>query len=359
MNIIRPSKSKFKIAISWNELPAYGARVLRASIQKYGHPVTVIATTPQIPIKGMEDILGQKIYWINPSSIKSWDELGLEVPDIFFQAGVYYIKSFNKLGSEVRKNHGKVVLLSDNCWKKSFRQISGSILFRLIFKRKFAAVWVPGKSGETLMRIFGFAKNQIYQGLYGSDNKCFTPGPPLLSRPEQFIFVGKLTYLKGVHTLFEAFKTFNKTFPNWKIIIFGDGEYSHLLQNCPGIVVNPFAQPPQIAEAMRESRFLVLPTLTDHWPLVVSEASLAGCGLILSNKVGNALEFLNEKNGFSFKSKSETELTEKLIKAASLPELRLKEVYNESLRLGVKFIPETSADKFCKIISYLENKDID
>ena len=140
----------------------------------------------------------------------------------------------------------------------------GSIIFRLIYKKKFDAAWVPGESGKKLMKYFGFHGEQIYKYLYGSDNKCFKAGPPLNERPKQFIFVGRLTYLKGVDTLIKAFELFSKKHKDWKIIVFGDGECKRLLKNRSDIILNDFSQPPDIAKSMSQSRFLVLPTLTDH-----------------------------------------------------------------------------------------------
>tara|TARA_B110000438_G_scaffold213024_1_gene205188 strand:- start:589 stop:1626 length:1038 start_codon:yes stop_codon:yes gene_type:complete len=338
------------ISFSWNELPAYGARLLYAGIKRLGHPVTIIATKPQIPIRGMDKILGQKIYWINKENISSWSELELPVPNVFFQAGTYYISSFKKLGDEVRRNSGKVVLLSDNCWKNNIRQWGGALLFRLIFRRWFSAVWVPGKSGQKMMRNYGFPRHQIYQGLYGSDDHCFTAGPPLHKRPKQFIFVGQFIDRKGIPTLVKAFELFNLNYPDWKIVTYGAGEFQNLLENCPGVIVHSFAQPHQIADALKQSRFLVLPSKEDHWPLIVSEASLAGCGIILSNKVGNSLEFLNQKNGFVFPAKSAKKLSDILKKAALLSQSRLEEVRQESFRLGSNFTTREWSKKFCKII---------
>ena len=275
-----------------------------------GEHFDVISTAPKVPIKGMEDILEQKVHWVNPDTVKSWDDIGLPVPDIFFQAGFYYVPSFKNLGDEVRAQGGKVILTSDNNSKNNFRQFIGRLVFRLIFKKQFNGAWVPGESSKILMKYFGLSDSQVYTGLYGTDQKCFKAGPPLHKRPKKFIFVGRLTYLKGVDTLIKAFELFSKNYPDWEILFFGDGECRELLKDHSGVTVNNFAQPPEIAQAMSQSRFLVLPTLTDHWPLVVSESALVGCGMILSDKVGNSLEFLNEKNGFSFRSKSVKELSQ-------------------------------------------------
>lgn len=340
-----------KISVSWNELPAYAAKILREGKEMLGESFNIISTKPKVPIKGMEDILKQNIYWIEDNNIDKWSDLGLPVPNIFFQAGIYYVPSFKKLGEEVKLNGGKVILLSDNNFKKNFRQFFGSLLFRLIYKKNFDGAWVPGQSGEMLMSFFGFSNKQIYTGLYGSDKKCFKAGPPLNQRPKQFIFVGRLTYLKGVDILIKAFDLFIDKYKDWKIVFFGDGECKNLLNNRSDIILNDFAQPPSIAKAMAQSRFLVLPTLTDHWPLVVSESALVGCGMILSDKVGNSSEFLTSRNGFSFRSKSVKELYNCLSKAAELSNDSLDMAYKESLSLGAKYTTSQSAKSFCKIIS--------
>jgi len=346
------SKSKPMIAISWSGLPVYGARLIRAGIKRLGQPVAVIATKPEIPIKGMEEILGQKIHWIDGSDVYSWEQLYLPVPDIFFQAG-WFVPSFNNLGKEVKCNGGKVICLIDNYWENNLRQWLGAVYFRLVYKRWFSAYWVAGKSGKRLLRFFGVSSSRIYQGLYGADPQCFSPGPTLTQRPKQLIYVGRFIPEKGISTLAKAFKIFHSNFPEWELIAYGVGECKSLLENSPGITVHQFAQPPQIAEALKRSRFLVLPSLVDHWPLVVAEATLVGCGLILSDKVGNCVDLLNQKNGFVFPAKSEKELSVRLKKAANLSDSQLDEMYGESKRLGSLFDPEHWGVTFKKIIAHV------
>ena len=264
------------IVVSWNELPAYGAKLLNAGIKQLGYSISIISTVPQVPFKNMGKIVKQKIYWIRPDKkIETWEDLGLKVPDIFFQAGANYVKSFKNLGLLVKEDGGKVILMSDNCYKKTLRQILGRILFRLILFRRFNAVWVPGKLGRKLMRTYGFSNEKIYEGLYGVDNNCFLPGKPISRRSKQFIFVGNFIYLKGVITLVDAFRKFITINPGWKIIVFGRGPYSKILEDCPGTIVKQFAEPSEISNEMRKSRFLVQPSIVDHWPLVVPEAAVS------------------------------------------------------------------------------------
>ena len=350
LNSMKAVNNKIKIAFSWNELPVYGARLLRAGIRELGLPVEIVATRPTIPILGMDEIVNQKIYWIDKTKVKSWDELGLEVPDIFFQAG-WYIDSFINLGNEVKNKGGKVVLLSDNCWKNSIRQWIGALVYRIKYRKYFDAVWVPGKSGQTLMRFFGVKKENIFKGLYGSDPISFEIGPPLSQRKKYVLFVGQLIDRKGIPQLATVFSKFHNQFPDWQLIIFGDGPLRDLIHDKPGIIVFPFAQPLQIAKSMREARFLVLPALEDHWPMVVNEASLSGCGLILSDRVGNISEFVGKENGYVYPVNSQNELLDAFVKITKLNDNVLDKISDESRNLGMKFTPHVWAEVFKKILT--------
>lgn len=352
MNNSTDRKEKIKVAISWSGIPAYAARLLHEAVKKSNFPIVILGVNPQMPIKETESIIGQKVYWVDEKGVTSWRDLCLPVPDIFFQAG-WFIPSFNNLGREVKQNGGKVVCMIDNCWKNNVRQWFGAIKFRLFYRKWIDAVWVPGKLGTKLLRFFGMPPSKIYQGLYASDGGCFQSGVPLQERSKQFVFVGRFSYLKGIPTLAKAFRIFNKDYPDWKLVAYGIGDCKRMLDNCPQVETRSFASSIEIAEALNESRFFVLPTLTDNWPLVVSEAALAGCGMILSNKVGNIPEFLNDKNGFIFPAKSVKKLVKRLRDVALLPDWRLNEVYDESRRLGAFYTQEHWFEIFQKIISDL------
>ncbi len=338
-----------KIVFSWNELPAYGARLIKSGIDCSNYTVDVIATIPTIPIKGMDEILGQKINWIESRTIYTWSDLGLEIPDIFFQAG-WYIESFVNLGKQVKKNGGKVILLSDNCWKNTIRQWIGSIYYRLIYKNYFDGVWVPGKSGIRLMNFYGVKKDQLFDGLYGIDPKSFPVGISLENRPKSFIFVGKLTNEKGIPQLIRVFKEFYQNHPDWNLYIFGNGPLYEDLINIKGIIVNEFCQPFEISKAMANSRFLILPTLTDHWPLVVNEAALSGCGLILSDRVGNKSEFVGKNNGIVYKVKQDRDLLFAMEAMTKLSDNQLNKITKESKMLGENYTPNYWSSQFNNIV---------
>lgn len=210
------------IAFSWQGLPQYAARQLRPAIAQLGQPCTVIGTRPAVPIQGMEEALGQPIHWVDGAQVVCWADLGLAVPQVFFQAG-WSCPAFNALGDEVRAAGGKVCLLMDNDWRGNLRQWFGGAWFRLVQKRKFAAVLVPGRSGHCLARWYGFAQEEIFEGLYGADPAVFFDGPPLAERPKRILFVGQYIARKDCVGLAQAFASVADQLPEWELHLYGSG----------------------------------------------------------------------------------------------------------------------------------------
>ena len=343
---------KMRIVISWNELPKYAAYPLREIIKK-DPKIEIVSIKSKLPIKNLEKILNKKIYWIKDHKLK-WSDLGLKIPDIYFQAG-WYKKSFSSLGQEVKNNGGKVVLLSDNSYKNNFRQKIGSIIYKIKYLNYFDATWVPGHLGAKLMKSFGVPKKKIFQGLYCSNQNIFKKGITISKRQKTFLFVGNLIKTKGVAELVSSFKFFLDINPDWKLIIVGNGPLRKIIPKHSNIEYLSFKNPEEISKLMQKSRFLVLPTYIDQWPLVINEATLCGCGLIITNAVGNIPEFSNNKNSFLCKISSKKTLLTSIEKASKLSDAKLDKMYTESLKLSSKYVISNWIKNYQNIINYLKD----
>lgn len=341
-----------KVAISWNELPKYAAYPLREIIKK-NPDIEIVSIKSKLPIKNLEKIIKKKIYWVKDKRLK-WSDLGLKIPDIFFQAG-WYKKSFSSLGQEVKSSGGKVVLLSDNSYKNNLRQKIGSIIYKVKYLNYFDATWVPGYSGNKLMKYFGVPQKKIFEGLYCSNPDIFEKGMAIKKRKKNFLFVGNLIKIKGVTELIRSFKLFLHSNQDWKLIIVGNGPLKKIIPKHKNIKYLSFKTPKEISKLMQKSRFLVLPTHIDQWPLVVNEATLCGCGLILTDVVGNIPEFSNSKNSIIFKVSSIKSLLSALEKASELSDLKLDMMYEESLNLSSKYVISNWVKNYQNIIKYLSN----
>lgn len=294
------------VVFAWPGLPDYAARAIAAVIRSGIARVTVIATRPSVPIKGMEESLGQPVCWVETNDRNiSWQSLGIESPDMMFVGG-WRVASFNRLVAECRRTSVPVVLMSDNTWKdNAYHRFLDLLRHRIFFRRCYNAVFVPGQSAERYVKFLGYSPDRIRLGLYGIDASLFQLGPKMEQRAKQMMFVGQFIERKNVVGLSTAFARFADDNPQWILQMCGSGPLRDSIAKHPNIVVRNFVQPRELAQMLRSSRVLVLPSLKEHWALVIHEAALSGCALALSDVNGSIPELATQDNSVIFPTGSE------------------------------------------------------
>ena len=331
--------NRVEVAVAWSGLPYYAARLIRAGIESLGKPVAVLGTRPAVPISDMEEALGRPVVWLETKRRTSWDAIGLPPPRVFIHTG-WGIRPFNDLGREVRRNGGRVVAMIDNSDKRSFRQVVGAIVFRLVYRRRFWGVWVPGRSAGRLCAFLGTPSRRIHKGLYGADSGVFFPGAtPIWKRGKVFAFVGQLIRRKGLLELLDAFRFVREKHGDAELLIAGSGPLEERCRQIPGVRFIGFAQPSEVAATMRKARCLVLPSHEEHWGLVVHEAALSGCALILSDTVGSSEDLLGNDNGICVRARSVGLVADAMMAIAEWDATRLDAAGSESIRLASAFGP--------------------
>jgi glycosyltransferase involved in cell wall biosynthesis len=340
------------IVFSWQGLPQYAARQLRPAIAQLGQSCAVIGTHPAVPIQGMEAALGQPIHWVEASRVVRWTDLGLATPTVFFQAG-WSCPAFNALGDEVRAAGGKVCLLMDNDWRGDFRQWLGGLWFRLARKRKFAAVLVPGISGRRLARWYGFTDEEIAEGLYGADPAVFFDGPPLAERPKRILFVGQYIARKDCVGLAQAFASVADQLPEWELHLYGSGPLQDKIPAHPRIRVHGFVQPAELGVLYRSARIFALPSHSEAWGLVVHEAALSGCQLLLSATIGSRHDFATQKNAAEFPAGDCAALAQAILQLATSDDAALGRAQAESRALAATHGPAVFADRVADLVKKL------
>lgn len=339
------------IAFSWNGLPQYAARLIESAADRLGEPCIVVGSRPNVPVEGMERILGQSVYWLDAAEPTGWAELGLPIPRIFVQSGWSY-PAFASLGREVKHAGGRVIGLCDANWRGDLRQlVLGPIAFRLRHRPHFDAMIVPGRQGERLMRYFGMASGRIRRGMYAADAAIFKAGPPLGCRPREFLFVGQFIPRKDVLRLANVFLEFSKTDPGWTLRLCGNGSLRDAIPASPQINVESFVQPEELASRFHAARFFVLPSLKEAWGLVVHEATLCGCALLLSDAIGSADDLANSTNAIVFKAGDDAALLRALHSAAACDAAWFEAAEHESLRLAAHFSPQRFAEEISALVA--------
>ena len=316
------------IVFAWAGFPQYAARCVGAFVKTTTEKVVVVATRPTVPIEGMEALCGCPVRWISPDepfNLSTFQPFNLST---IFVSG-WNIPAFNRLRDQVRARGGRVICLVDNNFLFSFKEIVKAIRFRLFLRRHYDGFIVPGKAGRRLLRFYGVPDEKIAEGMYAADETLFTPGPPLEERPKKIIYVGQFCERKNVKRLVEAFcrslgvQAFRRLDGDgWTLELYGSGPLREELNqtikqsNNQTIHLHDFLQPEELAAKYREARIFCLPSLEEHWGLVVHEAALSGCALLLSDRVGAKEDFLEEGvNGLSFDPFDVDDMAEKFSEA--------------------------------------------
>lgn len=140
-----------------------------------------------------------------------------------------------------------------------------------------------------------------------------------------FIYVGRISPEKGLDTLIHAMKNVVKSFPAAHLKIIGAGPIKKEIQalvDAAGLTPHvsfPGSMPiQQLAKEYAGATAMVLPSTSEPWGLVVNEALSLGCPVVVSNICGCVPELvINGQTGFSFQANSTSDLSDKLIEAAT------------------------------------------
>ena len=119
---------------------------------------------------------------------------------------------------------------------------------------------------------------------------------------KQIVFLSRIHQKKGIEFLINAWEQLKTKYPEWNVVIAGNGDDSYTnelkemiihkgLQNCVEII------PPVFGEAKHklycESSLFVLPTYSENFGMVIAEAMSCGVPCITTN--GTPWQELNEK----------------------------------------------------------------
>ena len=330
-------------AIAWAGLPPYAIACIQEFSRQSGRHLLLLGTSPDTPYDPVAAASGVTMSWVEPDDETVLWTRYLAAPPACFIVGGWHIPAFNSLARQVREAGGRVALMMDNRWRGDLRQWLAPLVFRTRYRGHFSAALVPGKAAREYAIKLGMPADRVFTGMYGADPAVFRPGPPLMERPKRFLFVGRLEERKGVRELYDAWRQIHTQLPEWELRLIGCGPLRDDSPNLPRMSIQDFLQPADLAPEYREARFLVLPSHEDHWGLVVHEAALSGCGLVLSRNVGARLDLASVRNAIIVEPRRADQLAAGLLAAAAMDEPSLRSAEAESVSLASGFGPAAFA----------------
>lgn len=223
-------------------------------------------------------------------------------------------------------HHNGFYLEEAYLWNKKYENV---ILNELKFVDYFFA---PSNVVSQSLEYCGINKNSIKIVPYGVDTgkfefipKGYHPGRPL-----KFIYVGQISYRKGLHHLLKLFTNYA---PN-KVAISLAGAYNEddniyrAFKNTQNINFMGFVTRDVLAQEYQNSDVFVFPTLGEGYGMVVLEALSTGTPVLISNLAGGDDAIDDYQNGLVYDALSEDALKEKidwfLNNRDKIPEMSIK-----------------------------------
>lgn len=204
------------------------------------------------------------------------------------------------------------------------------------------------------MRFFGVPTNRLSEGLYTADSNVFRCAVPIESRPLRFVFAGQYIDRKKVLRLCEAFLHFRRAIAGpCDLHLYGSGPLRDRIPSHPDIHVHPFATPTRLSAALNQARCLVLPSILDHWGLVVHEAASCGTLLIASRATGAAHDLCSPTNSRLVDASSIDDIAGAFHWVASLDPHNLAAASRQSRQLAAQFSIERWGETFRSICHQL------
>jgi glycosyltransferase involved in cell wall biosynthesis len=151
---------------------------------------------------------------------------------------------------------------------------------------------VSGEPQEKLIRVLGF-KGEIIKS-YGVGILDFNyprPSVQLKNNINTFLFIGRISKIKGLDLLFDFFKNNPHLFLHL-VGEFEDQDYKIKLQGVPNIIYLGYKKREELSSIFSNADVLILPSLIEPWGLVVEEAIFHGLPSLVSSKVGCSIDLI-------------------------------------------------------------------
>ncbi len=244
-----------------------------------------------------------------------------------------------------------IVLTLDNHWNGSIKQRIASFLSPFILKNRFTHAWVPGEPQHKFAKALGF--NKIIRGFYCADVDLHSANfnANKVSKTKQFLYVGRYVKHKSIFEMWTAFIELISSgeAKGWEMICAGTGDEFESKIEHPSIKHLGFMQPSDLKKLLNNNPIYILPSSFEPWGVSVQEFAIAGCPLIISEKVGAKEMFLEEgENGFAV-APTVNSIKNGMKKMIELSEDRFNEMRKISHEKGMSYTPKDWVKKILTI----------
>ncbi|GAB3915606.1 hypothetical protein GCM10011575_47000 [Microlunatus endophyticus] len=222
-----------------------------------------------------------------------------------------------------RTDSNAIALTGEPRLKRAARRLA----YRMIFPAR-TRIWTIGQANTSFWESY-VGRGNTHLIPYSTPvlpDSLGHPPSPRKSDPTRmrFLFVGRLTAVKDVGLLIDAFEELTRPEEReWTLAIVGDGEsaadWTRRAANDARISFHGAVDHHRLDEHYHQSDVLVLPSRQEAWGLVVSEALGFGLYAVVSDRVGASELISDPASGTVFPAGDRTALIAALRRAATQP----------------------------------------
>ena len=200
-----------------------------------------------------------------------------------------------------------------------------------------------------------------YDRHFNSNHTVLIPNPVVV--PEYFesdldnkiaIAMGRIQYQKGFDTLVDVFAMVHKKHPNWKVYIYGDGNFRddidrHIKECGMENTVILKGRTDDVPSAMREASFFVLSSRFEGFGMVIAEAMSQGLPVVSFDcPTGPSDMVRSDINGILVKNQDKQALADAICYMIENTEKR-KEMGNNAVNTAKEFAGDIIAKKWYSV----------
>lgn len=168
-----------------------------------------------------------------------------------------------------------------------------------IFLKRISLVFASGKLHRDLLLKLNFkAQTKLTKGvgLINKNTSNFKKNE--LHYKKKFLFIGRMVEIKNIHKLVKLFKELEE----FELKVIGQGPLLDELSTTSSHNIHFLSHVDNMSlfDIICESNFLILPSLSEPWGLVVEEALSCRTPVIISKQCGASELITHHENGFVF-----------------------------------------------------------
>lgn len=253
-----------------------------------------------------------------------------------------------------KKNKNRpIVLGSDAQWTGNRNNYIKKIFFQLTYKKVFTHILSAGLWQVVYALNIGFRRHQILTPLYCANNAQFYKVDIYKKSelyPKRFIFVGRLTHVKGVEQILEAWDSIEDK-KEWKMTMIGNGDLYDIISTHRDIELLPFMNQEEICTIMQDSGCALIPSIYEPWGLVIHEAAAAGLPIIVTRNCGATNQFVKDGvNGYLIDENSVLSLKSAMERIMNLEGADLINMSERSREFSKSIQPECVSSSLLSLI---------